>query len=129
MTDPLADFLTRIRNGYRAQRKVVVAPYSRIKEEIGKILVKQGYLKKMEVEGKRPTKVLLLTLRYKGKEPILRGIERISKPGLRIYTKAGKIPSVRWGPGVVILSTSQGLMTDKEARKKKIGGEIICQVW
>lgn len=130
MTDPIADFLTRIRNGYQAKIKTVKMPYSKIKENLGRILVKNGYLKKVEAEGKKPQeKKLILSLIYKNKKPVLRGIERLSKPGVRLYVGAGRIPRVRWGFGVVIISTSKGLMTDKEARKKKIGGEIICQVW
>lgn len=130
MTDPIADFLTRIRNGYQARKKVVEVPYSKIKEGIGQILVKKGYLRKIEAEGKEPQeKRLVLALKYKGGEPAVTGIKRLSKPSVRIYAQTGKIPSPPWGFGVTILSTSQGLMTDREARKKKIGGEVICQIW
>lgn len=130
MTDPIGDFLTRIRNGYLARKKTVEVPYSRIKEKIGQILVKEGYLGKMQTEGRRPQeKNLVLTLRYRKKEPALERIKRISKPGSRIYAQRDKIPPVRLGFGISILSTSAGMMTDKEARKRKVGGEVICQVW
>lgn len=130
MTDPIADMLTRIRNGYLAGKQIVDVPYSRLKEEIAKILVREKFLAEVKVQGKKPReKKIVLTLRYKGKEPALAGIKRISKPGLRVYAKAGKIPPVRLGFGITIVSTSSGLMTDREARRKNLGGEIICQVW
>lgn len=130
MTDPIADFLTRIRNGYQARKKIVEVPYSKIKERIGQILVKEGYLKEMEAKrGKTQEKKLVLALKYKGREPSVTGIKRVSKPGVRVYARAGKIPKSPWGFGVTVLSTSQGLVTDKEARKKKIGGEVVCQIW
>ena len=130
MTDPIADFLTRIRNGYLARKKVIQVPYSKIKGGLAQILVKENFLKSVEIEGEKPQeKKLILSLKYPGKEPALRGIERLSKPGLRLYARVDKIPRIQWGRGVVILSTPKGLMTDKEARKKKLGGELICQVW
>lgn len=130
MTDPIGDFLTRIRNGYLAGKKTIEVPHAKIKEKIGEILVKEGYLKGMEVEGKKPQeKKLVLSLKYPKKKPAIIGIKRVSKPGVRLYAKTDKIPRVRWGKGLVILSTPGGLMTDKEAKKKKLGGEVICQVW
>lgn len=130
MSDPIADMLTRIRNGYLVRKKAVEVPYSQIKEEIAKILVKEKFLAKIEIQGEKPSeKKIILSLKYKGKEPALTGIKRISKPGLRVYTKANKIPPVRLGFGINIISTPAGLMTDREARKKNLGGEIICQVW
>lgn len=130
MSDPIADILTRIRNGYLVKKKTVEAPYSQMIHQIAKVLVKEKFLAKIEIQGKKPAeKKIVLHLKYKGKEPALTGIKRISKPGLRVYTKAKKIPAVRLGFGVTIVSTPAGLMTDREARKKKLGGEIICQVW
>lgn len=130
MSDSIADMLTRIRNGYLVKKKTAEVPYSRIKEKIAEILVKENFLAKMEIQGKKPAeKKILLYLKYKGKKSVLTGVKRISKPGLRIYAKADRIPSIRLGFGVTIVSTPAGLMTDREARKKKLGGEIICQVW
>lgn len=129
-TDPVADMLTRIRNGYLAGKKVVPVPYSKLKKAVASLLVNEGYLKSAEVEGKKPTeKQLKLDLRYSQGRPAIVGIKRLSKPGLRRYARADKIPPVRWGIGITVLSTSAGVMTDKEARKKNLGGEILCQVW
>lgn len=128
MTDPIADFLIRIKNGYLAGKKQVVVPYSKIKEKIAQILVKEGYLKKLKIKNEK-FKILELELKYKGKKPVLEEVKRISKPGLRIYAKAKKIPAVRFRFGITIVSTPSGLMSDREARKKNLGGEVICQVW
>lgn len=130
MSDPIGDMLTRIRNGYLVRKKTVVIPYSRIKEKIVKILLKENFLANAKTQkGARTQKTILLTLKYKDKEPALTGIKRISKPGLRVYAKANKIPAVRLGFGITIVSTPSGLLTDREARKKNLGGEVICQVW
>lgn len=130
MSDPIADMLTRIRNSYLARKKTAEVPYSQVKEKIAKILIKEKFLTKMEIQGKKPVgKKIILSLKYEGKEPVLTGVKRISKPGLRVYAKAGKIPRVRLGFGITIISTPSGLMTDQEARKKNLGGEVICQVW
>lgn len=128
MTDPIADFLIRIKNGYLAGKKQVEVPYSKIKEKIAQILVKEGYLKEFKIENLK-FKILKLTLKYEGKKPALEEVRRISKPGLRIYAKAKKIPAVRFGFGITIVSTSSGLMTLSQARKKNLGGEVICQIW
>lgn len=130
LSDPIADMLTRIKNGYQARKDVVLLPWSKIKEEIGQILLKEGYLKDMKSKGtKAKDKVLELELKYEGRKPALNEIKRISKPGLRIYAKVTKIPRVRFGFGITIVSTPKGLMIGKEAKKKKLGGEIICQIW
>lgn len=130
VSDPIADMLTRIRNGYLVKKKTVETPYSKIIQKIAEILVREKFLAKIEIQGKSPVeKKIVLHLKYQDKKPALTGIKRISKPGLRIYTKTDKIPSVRLGVGITIISTPAGLMTDREARKKKLGGEIICQVW
>jgi len=139
MTDPIADFLTRVKNGYLAGKKQIVVSHSRIKEQLSQILVKEGYLKNVkckpssraQVEGMEngKLKILELELKYEGKKPALTDIKRISKPSLRIYTKAKEIPRVKTGPGITIVSTPSGLMSDREARKKNLGGEVICQIW
>lgn len=128
MSDPIGDMITRIRNSYLVGHQEVSLPYSKVKENIAQILLKKGFLKKVAVEGKK-LKMLVLTLKYKGKEPTLTHIERISRPGRRIYVGAKKIQSVLSGLGINIFSTSAGIMTGREAKQKKLGGEIICRVW
>jgi len=130
VTDPIADFLTRIRNGYLIRKKTVKVPYSKIIQKIGEILFKEKFLSKVEIQEKKPQeKKIILHLKYDGKKPVLTGIKQISRPGLRVYAKADKIPSVRLGFGITIVSTPSGLMTNREAKKKNLGGEVICQVW
>lgn len=131
LSDPIADFLARIKNGYLSKKKEIAVPYSKFKENLAKILVEEGYLinsKKQKVKSKKHDK-LILTLKYEGKKPILTDVQRISKPGLRIYVDKTKIPRVLGGLGITIVSTPKGLMTDSEARKKGLGGEVICKVW
>lgn len=128
MSDPIGDMITRVRNSYLAVQQEVSLPYSRVKENIAQILLKEGFLKKVAVEGKEP-KVLVLTLKYKGKEPAVTHIERISRSGRRIYVGTKKIQTVLSGLGISIFSTPVGIMTGREAKQKKLGGEIICQVW
>ncbi|MGB9706702.1 MAG: 30S ribosomal protein S8 [Microgenomates group bacterium] len=131
ISDPIGDMLIRIKNGYLARKQLVEVPYSKMKEEIAKILVKEGYLKnvKCQISNVKWKKSLVLTLKYEGKKPALEEVKQISKPGVRIYAKAGEIPKVKYGFGITIVSTSKGIMTDKEARKRNLGGEVICQVW
>lgn len=131
MTDPIADMLTRIRNGYQARMTTVdVAPFSKVKAEIAKILKSEGYIDKYAVEGEGIEKKIVVTLRYTANdEKVIKGIKRISKPGLRVYARGNNIPRVLNGLGVAIISTSEGMMTDREARKKHIGGEVIAYVW
>ena len=130
MTDPIADMLTRIRNGYQAKMTAVdVAPYSKVKAEIAKILKKEGYIENYATEGDGIEKKLVVTLRYVNGEKVVRGIKRISKPGLRVYAKGDQLPKVLNGLGVAIISTSEGMMTDRDARKKHVGGEVIAYVW
>ena len=128
MNDPISDMLARIRNANRALLPAVVMPHSRIKEGIAGILKQEGYIADFSVEGKLP-RMMRLKLKYQGKKSIIEGLRRVSTPGLRRYVGAAKIPRVRGGLGVAVLSTSEGLMTDLQARKKKIGGELICYVW
>ena len=126
--DPIADMLSRIRNGAKALRPVVEVPHSRIKEHIAGILRKEGYLADCAIEGQR-IKTLKLKLKYEGKKNVIEGLRRVSTPGLRRYVAADEIPRVLGGLGVVILSTSEGVMTGTQARKKNLGGEILCSVW
>lgn len=130
MTDPIADLLTRIRNASRALSPDVKAPYSRMKEEIAKILKKSGYVADVKVEG--DTKVnrrLRIRLKYQERVGVIAGLRRISKPGLRSYVNVKEIPRVLGGMGIAILSTSNGVMTGNEARKQNVGGEVLCYVW
>ena len=130
MTDPIADILIRIKNGYQAQKEIVEIPYSRLKQAIGEILAKEGFLASCQVKTlKNRFKVLSLGLKYDKKTPALTNVKRISKPGLRVYAPANKIPPVKYGFGITIVSTPKGLMTGSEAKKKHLGGEIIGQIW
>lgn len=158
ISDSVGDLLARIKNAYMVDSRLVSVPYSRIKEDLAMILAKEGFVKKIKVEPlarNKKLKTIKITLRYrddisdlpsrskskdghmgassasklKNKQPVLTDIKRISKPGVRIYVKREKIPRVLGGLGVVILSTSEGLMTGEEARKRGLGGEMICKVW
>jgi small subunit ribosomal protein S8 len=132
MTDPIADLLTRIRNAILAGHKVVEAPASNLKKEVARILFEKGYILSYKViDGENPQGVLKIALKYnpKSKKPAIKKIERASRPGLRQYTGADKMPRVLNGLGVAIISTSRGLMTDKEAKKENIGGEVLCYVY
>ena len=130
MTDPIADMLTRIRNAVQARHPVVEMPSSTMKVAIAEVLRDEGYIKGFSVQGDPPKKQLRLELRYTGKqEPVVTGLRRVSKPGLRVYTGAGEIPRVYGGLGVAILSTSRGVMSGSQARKMRVGGEVLCHVW
>ncbi len=130
--DPIADMLTRIRNANQAMHDVVRMPGSKLKDELAKILEREGYIAGFSVhpnEGK-PGTTLEIRMKYSQKrERTISGLKRVSKPGLRVYSQADSIPRVLGGLGVAVLSTSRGLMTDTEARKAKVGGEILCFVW
>jgi len=128
MSDPISDMLTRIRNGGRALLPVVELPHSRIKENVAKILKTEGYVNDVAVEGETAKKIKI-RLKYNGKKSVIEGLKRISKPGLRKYVGATEIPRVRGGLGVAVVSTSEGLMTDAQARKKNLGGELLCYIW
>lgn len=129
-TDPVADMLTRIRNGNMVQKESVDVPASRIKEEIATVLKDEGFIKDYQRIAKGPQGTLRLYLKYaKGGQKVISGLKRISKPGLRVYVKKDEIPKVLGGLGIAILSTSKGIMTDKNARKTGIGGEVVCYVW
>jgi len=128
MNDPISDFLTRIRNANRALLPTTEVPHSKMKESIADILKREGYIADFAVEGKLPKKIKL-KLKYQGKKSVIEGLRRISTPGLRRYVGAKDIPRVRGGLGVAMLSTSEGVMTDMQARKKNLGGELLCYVW
>ena len=128
MSDPISDLLTRIRNAGRALLPAIELPHSRIKESVANILKQQGYVSDVAVDGK-PLKRLKIRLKYDGKKPVIEGLKRVSKPGLRKYVGATEIPRVRGGLGVAIVSTSEGVMTDVQARKKNLGGELLCYIW
>ncbi len=130
MTDPIADMLTRIRNASNAKHDSVDVPASNIKKELAQILLNEGFVKGFDVIDDSKQGIIRVDLKYgKQNEKVISGIKRISKPGLRVYVKHDEIPRVLGGLGIVILSTSNGIMTDKVARKEKIGGEVICYVW
>ena len=128
MTDPIADMLTRIRNANQERHETVAMPSSKMKVEIADILKNEGFISEYQVEGD-VKKTLTITLKYKGNERVISGLKKVSKPGLRTYAKVNEIPKVLNGLGIVILSTSQGIMTDKQARAKNIGGEVIAYIW
>ena len=130
MTDPIADMLTRIRNAITAKHDSVVVPASRIKEDIAKILVSEGYIKNYTIEGEGVEKSIAIELKYGAKgERVITGIKRVSKPGLRVYAGCEDLPKVLNGLGIAIISTTKGLMTDREARKARHGGEVLAYVW
>lgn len=132
MTDPIADMLTRIRNANVAMHDEVRMPASKLKENLAVLLQKEGYIESFHTEEntERPGRSLVVEMKYSPeRERVISGVKRVSKPGLRVYTKADTIPRVLGGLGVAVLSTSQGLMTDREARKRRMGGEILCYVW
>ena len=129
ITDPIADMLTRIRNGLLARHAQITVPASRMKLEIARILKAEGFITDFQVDKDHP-EVMRIQLRYgERKEGIITGLRRISRPGLRIYARREGLPRVRGGLGMAILSTSRGVMTDREARKAGIGGEVLCFIW
>jgi small subunit ribosomal protein S8 len=132
MTDPIADMLTRIRNANTAHFDTVTMPGSKLKESLARILVSEGYITGYEVkqDPDKPGKTLEITMKYSAeRERTISGIKRVSKPGLRIYARADRLPRVLGGLGVAVVSTSKGLMTDREARQRHMGGEVLCYVW
>jgi small subunit ribosomal protein S8 len=128
MNDPISDMLTRIRNANGALLPLVNVPHSKLKESIAGILKREGYIQDFSVEGQLP-KLLKLKLKYQGKKSVIEGLRRVSTPGLRRNVGSTVIPRVRGGLGVAVLSTSEGLMTGNQARKKNLGGELLCFVW
>jgi len=128
MNDPISDMLARIRNANRALLPVVQVPHSKIKESIAGILKREGYIADFLVEG-QAARTIKVKLKYQGKKSIIEGMRRISTPGLRRYVGSREIPRVRGGLGVAVVSTSEGVMTGNQARKKNLGGELLCYVW
>ena len=132
MTDPIADMLTRIRNANIAMHDEVRMPSSKLKESLAAVLQREGYVAgwRSEEDPSRPGKVLVIGMKYSPERVrTISGIRRVSKPGLRVYSKATEVPRVLGGLGVAVLSTSQGLLTDREARMRRVGGEVLCYVW
>ena len=130
VTDPIADMLTRIRNGNTAGKDVVSMPSSKVLVEIARVITEEGYIEGYAVEDTKPQKTLTVTLKYGARRArVIRGIKRISKPGLRIYSKAEDLPRVLGGLGTAVISTSKGMMCDRDARKLGFGGEVIAYIW
>ena len=130
MTDPIADMLTRIRNGNNAKHESVDIPASNMKKQIARILLNEGFIKNFELIDDAKQGIIRVQFKYgQNNEKVISGIKRISKPGLKVYVKSNEIPKVLGGLGIAILSTSNGVMTDKEARKEGVGGEVLCYVW
>ena len=129
MTDPIADMLTRIRNAYMIKHNSVSIPHSKLKESLAGVLKEEGYVEDFTVEGEIPSKNINVTLKYVGKDPAVSKIDRISKPGRRVYIRSKYIKPTLSGFGISILSTSKGLMTDKQAKKQQLGGEVLCRVY
>ena len=129
VTDPIADMLTRIRNANQMRYKEVEVPASKMKNEIARILKAEGFIVDYKVKKNNIQDILVLSLKYVDKERVITGLKRISKPGLRVYVKAEEVPSVLNGLGIAIISTSRGIMTDKEARANSLGGEVLAYIW
>ena len=131
VTDPIADFLTRIRNAQMAKHRIVEIPASNLKKRITEILYDKGYILKYKFEDDNKQGLIKIALKYdaQSKEPVIRSLDRISRPGLRQYAKPADIKRVKNGLGIAIISTSKGVMTDKEARANNVGGEVLCHVW
>lgn len=129
INDPIADLLTRIRNANQRKHKTVSAQYSKVKEQITTILKEEGYIIDFRIEGEGVDKKITILLKYKGNQKVITGLRRISKPGLRVYSEASKLPKVLNGYGIGIISTSKGIMTDAKARQENLGGEVMAFVW
>jgi small subunit ribosomal protein S8 len=129
MTDPIADMLTRIRNGIMARHTRIMIPASNMKIAIARILKEEGYIRDFDVVRDTPQGTLRLTLKYAEKRPVMNQLKRVSKPGLRVYTRRDDIPRVRGGLGTAIISTPQGVMTGRKAYQLGLGGEVVCYIW
>lgn len=131
VTDPIADFLTRVRNAQMARHRIVEIPASNLKKRITEILYDKGYILKYKFEEDNKQGIIKIALKYDAatKEPLIRSLERVSRPGLRQYAKPADLKRVKNGLGIAIVSTSRGVMTDKEARANNVGGEVICHIW
>lgn len=126
MVDPIADMLNRIRNAQAVSQSTVIIPFSKLKYKIAEILEKEGFIEKIERKGRKTKRTFEITLKQ---PPVISGSKRVSRPGQRIYLRAKELKPVRGGFGMAVISTSRGLMTNKEARKERLGGEIICEIW
>ena len=129
ITDPIADMLTRIRNANNAKHDTVDVPASNMKKSIAQILLDEGYIKNFQIIDDGTQGVIRITLKYNGKDKVISGLRRVSKPGLRVYVGADELPRVLRGLGIAIVSTSKGVMTDKAARAAHIGGEVLAMIW
>jgi len=130
MTDPIADMLTRIRNAIMARQRQVLVPSSNMKVAIARILKQEGFVRHFDVGSQIPQPVLRIILKYDDKrDPVVLGLKRVSKPGRRIYANSHEIPRVQSGMGVAIISTSRGVVTDRDARRLRVGGEVVCYIW
>jgi small subunit ribosomal protein S8 len=130
LTDPIADMLTRIRNANTAYKEEVEIPASRLKEEVARVLAREGYVQGFRLEGEEPKQRIVVEMKYgPDRERTISGLKRVSRPGRRVYADRGHLPRVLGGLGVSILSTSQGLLTDRQAARRGVGGEVLCQVW
>jgi len=130
MTDPIADLLTRIRNGNQARKERVDMPWSRTKESLARVLVAEGFLRDAVVAGEGAAKQLRLVLKYdEQRRPVITGLKRVSRPSLRIYVGKDEIPAIRGGLGINVLSTPAGILVDREAKQRGVGGELLCSVW
>ncbi|MBP7700656.1 30S ribosomal protein S8 [Candidatus Woesebacteria bacterium] len=128
-TDPIADTITRIKNALMARHEKIEIPYSKMKKAVVDILLKEGYVNDVVVKEAKPFNYLVITLKYIGKSPAVNNVKRLSKPGRRLYAPVSKLPKTLGGYGITIVSTSKGVMTDKDARKANLGGELLCQIW
>ena len=129
ISDPIGDMLVRIKNAYRAKQASVLVPHSNLKQALAEVLKTTGYIADIEKKGKRVRKFLELTLKYSDGAPAISDLKRISKPSRRLYVQASKIRQVKYGHGISVISTSRGLMSDKDAKDKKLGGEVLAEIW
>jgi small subunit ribosomal protein S8 len=130
MTDPIADFLTRVRNANQARKERVDVPWSRVKEAVARLLTAEGFLRDCTVVGDGVRRQLRLALKYdEQRRPVIRGLRRVSRPSLRVYVGKDTVPAVRGGLGINVLSTPAGVLTDREAKRRGVGGEVLCSVW
>lgn len=129
VNDPVGDLLAQIKNASMARLQSIELPHSRMKLSVAKILSQEGYIGAVETVGAEPKRMLRIGIKYQGDEPVITGVKRMSKPGLRLYVNRNTIPTVVGGMGIAVVSTPQGVMTGKDAKKKGIGGEILCTIW
>jgi small subunit ribosomal protein S8 len=130
VVDPIADMLTRVRNALAARKRYAFVPHSKVKQELTRVLKAEGYIEHYDMTRDRPQPMIRIRLKYaEGKQPVLSGLRRVSKPGRRVYTKHQDIPLVLSGMGIAVLSTSRGVMTGKKAHRLRLGGEVVCHIW